>query len=103
MGRKTVAEIINRIAEFKRRIGAQRIVIFGSLARGEFGGHSDVDLLIVSERFRGKDFFGRLRGLWLEWDLDVPVDFFPCTPEEFEKSKKEVSLISEAVKEGIEV
>ena len=103
MGRKTVAEVISRVAEFKRRIGAQKVVVFGSLVRGEFGEHSDVDLVIVSEKFRGKDFFERLRGLWLEWGLGLPVDFFPCTPEEFEKSKKEVSVVSEALREGIEV
>jgi hypothetical protein len=103
MGRKTVAEIINRIAEFQTANWSAEDSHFWFPSEGRIRWAQRRGSLIVSERFRGKDFFGRLRGLWLEWDLDVPVDFFPCTPEEFEKSKKEVSLISEAVKEGIEV
>jgi hypothetical protein len=31
------------------------------------------------------------------------VDFICYTPEEFEKLKKEVSIVSEAFKEGIEI
>jgi hypothetical protein len=31
------------------------------------------------------------------------VDFICYTPEEFEKLKKEVSIVSEALKEGIEI
>jgi hypothetical protein len=37
------------------------------------------------------------------WDLNYPVDFLCYTPEEFNKLKKEVSIVSEALKEGIEI
>jgi hypothetical protein len=36
-------------------------------------------------------------------DLNYPVDFLCYTPEEFNKLKKEVSIVSEALKEGIEI
>ena len=37
------------------------------------------------------------------WNLDYPVDFLCYTPEEFEKKKKEISIVKEAVKEGIDI
>jgi len=57
----------------------------------------------VSRKFKGKNFHSRFKGLWLKWDLDLPVDFIPYTPEEFDKLKKEVSIVSEALREGIVV
>jgi hypothetical protein len=36
-------------------------------------------------------------------DLNYPVDFLCYTPEEFNKLKKEVSIVSEALKEGVEI
>ena len=65
--------------------------------------HSDVDLILVSKKFRGKKFHSRFKGLWLKWDLGLPVDFLCYTPEEFEELKKEVSVVSEAVRGGIEI
>lgn len=96
-------KIIEEIRKFKRKIKADVAIIFGSFARGEFGEHSDIDLLLVSKKFRGKKFHERFKGLWLKWHLDLPVDFICYTPEEFNKLKKEVSLVSEALREGIEL
>ena len=96
-------EMIEGIRKFKESIGVSRAIVFGSFARGEFGEDSDIDLLLVSEKFRGKSFIQRSKGLWLKWDLGLPVDFICFTPEEFKKLKKEVSIVSEAIREGIEV
>jgi hypothetical protein len=45
----------------------------------------------------------RLKGLWLKWSLDLPSDFICYKPEESEKLKKEVSIVSEAIREGVEI
>jgi predicted nucleotidyltransferase len=37
-------EAARRIVE---RVGAQRVILFGSLARGSFGARSDIDLAVV--------------------------------------------------------
>lgn len=103
MGKGQSKEMIEKIGDFKRKIGAERIILFGSYARGDFDEDSDVDLLLVSKKFRKKDFHRRFEGLWLKWDLDLPVDFIPYTPEEFEKLKRRVSIVSEALREGIEI
>lgn len=95
--------LISGIKKYKGKIGADKIVLFGSYARGDYTEDSDVDLILVSRKFKGKKFHARFKGLWLKWNLKMPVDFIPLTPEEFEKQKKEVSIVSEALKEGIAV
>lgn len=101
--KKNNEEIIRKIENFKQRIGVDKIIIFGSFARGEFGKDSDIDLILVDEGFEGKEFHKRTKGFWLKWDLGIPVDFICYTPEEFNKLKKRVSIVSEALKEGIAI
>jgi predicted nucleotidyltransferase len=75
------------IREMVRRIAAQfhpdKIILFGSHARGEAGLDSDVDLLVVmpahgSKRERAIEMYGLLAG------MGVPKDVIVVTPEEFE-------------------
>ncbi len=89
------------LKEFKKKIGAEKIVVFGSYARGKAGKDSDMDLILVSSKYTGMDFPSRCKGLWLKWNLGVPVDFIPFSPKEFKKRSKEVSIVSEALREGI--
>ena len=43
---RTLAEIVRRVVEVAR---PERIILFGSAARGEMTRHSDVDLLVVAD------------------------------------------------------
>ena len=75
----TIAEMVRRIVE---RFHPERIVLFGSHARGTAGPHSDVDLLVVmepqgSKRRRAVEIHGLLAGMGL------PKDVIVVTPEEF--------------------
>lgn len=79
------------------------MILFGSRARGKVHRYSDVDLLIVSEKFRRKDVIDRAYPLYLEWDLDYPVDFLCYTPEEFRRLSRRVSIVREALREGIAI
>ena len=103
MGKKEnkIEEIIKGIKEFKKKTMIEKVILFGSYARGKWTEHSDIDLLLISKKFRKKEFHERFKGLWLKWDLDYPVDFICYTPEEFNKLKKQVSIVSEALREGI--
>ena len=42
---RTLHEIVGRVVEVAR---PERIILFGSAARGEMGPHSDVDLLVIA-------------------------------------------------------
>jgi predicted nucleotidyltransferase len=71
--------IVNRIAE---GVHPQKIILFGSWARGERGPHSDIDLLVIQEsdlpRLRR---YAQVRRLF--WGMGLPMDILVYTPEEF--------------------
>jgi len=49
------------------------------------------------------DFFQRGAIMYNYWDLRLPVDFLCYSPEEFNQLRKRVSIVSEAIREGIEI
>ena len=104
MGKKT---IVKQLKEFKnavrKDIHINRMIFFGSRARIGFHRDSDIDLVIVSPKFRRLNFFKRGAKMYDYWNLNYPVDFLCYTPEEFNKLKKHVTIVREAVKEGIEI
>ena len=101
------APTINDITSFKRRFEKKykikKMLLFGSLARGEAKDDSDADLIVVSDIFKGQSHLKRPVKIHLDWDLRYPVDFICYTLEEFEKLKKRVSIVREALREGIEI
>ncbi len=102
--RKTILENLKKFkGNLKKRIDVNRIIFFGSRASGRPHRDSDIDLLIVSKNFRDKKFRYRATGFYDYWDLDYPVDFLCYTPEEFNKLKKQITIVRQAVKEGIEI
>ncbi len=87
----------------KKDFGLEKVIIFGSAARKKMSRNSDIDLILVSKKFSRKSFVERPVGLRRIWHLRYPVDFLCYTPREFETERKKVSIVSEAVREGIEV
>lgn len=99
--------LVRQLQRFRRKVARrykiERMILFGSRARGRTHRFSDVDLIVVSPRFRRKDAAARASPLYLEWDLGLPVDFLCYTPEEFEALSKRPSMVREAVGEGITI
>ena len=94
-------EVLNEIT--KRLVGRfhpDKIILFGSQARGTADDRSDVDILIVSR------FEGRRREVMLEMDralggLSYAFDVLVSTPEEFEVDRLIPGTVSRyADKEG---
>lgn len=105
MDRKTT--IIKNLKSFKKRVNKDfkldKVIFFGSRAKGSPRRHSDVDLILVSSKFKKLDFIERGAKMYNYWDIHYPVDFLCYTPKEFNKLKKQITIVQEAVKEGIEV
>lgn len=99
--------LIKELLVFSRQISKdyplRRMILFGSQAKGTASKHSDVDLVLVSDKFRGVKRLDRSPQIYLRWNLDYPVDFLCYTPEEFERKKKVVGIVQEAIKEGIKL
>jgi len=97
ISKKILKEATKRIAE---QFHPQRIILFGSYARGTADAKSDVDLLVISPLRK------RRRTLILEinrslWGLSLARDIVILTPEEFEIDKKIPGTIARyAFKEG---
>src|SRR5260370_25466440 len=79
--RQVLADVVRRVVEAAE---PDRIVLFGSAARGEMGPNSDLDLLVVKggkfNRWRlMTTIYRHLRG------TDAAVDVVVVTPEEIER------------------
>ncbi len=61
--------------------GAEKVILFGSLATGEVDEWSDLDLVVIKKT--PKIFFDRLDDVITLTDPYVGIDFFVYTPEEF--------------------
>lgn len=81
--RKEIREMVDRIV---REFDPERIILFGSHARGEGGPDSDVDLLVVMPVQGSKRDKAVEIGVALH-DVRVPKDIIVTTPEEFEWRK----------------
>jgi len=76
---RDIRKMVRRIV---RQFHPERVILFGSHARGDAGPDSDVDLLVVmpvpgSKREKQMEIQAVLRG------VPVPVDVIVSTPEEF--------------------
>ncbi len=100
---KKKPEIISELKKFKKQNKIEKMFFFGSRAYGKPHKHSDVDLMVISKRFRGKGLLERAPKLYIQWNLDYPVEFLCYTPEEFNKLKKQITIVSEVVRNGIEI
>ena len=108
---KRKSKLIKDLKKFKNSISKkynpEKMIFFGSRASGKPHKDSDVDLIIVSKKFNKVRSLKRSPELYLEWhlnsDMDYPVDFICYTPEEFDKLKKQITMVKQAIEEGIEI
>ena len=93
-------EIVRRVIEVAQ---PDRIIVFGSAARGQMGPDSDIDLLVIkggiaSRRTLAQQIYVHLFG------VPAPVDVIVVTPEDVERFRDRVgSIIGPALREGKEV
>ena len=93
-------EVIRRIVDVAQ---PDRIILFGSAARGQMGPDSDLDLLVVKagvphRRRLAQQIYLKLFG------IATPVDIIVVTPEDIETfSDKVGTIIGPALREGKQV
>lgn len=104
MAKSKVIKVVDFFAKRLKESGIhlKKVVLFGSHARGKADEESDIDIVIISEDFRRKDIFDRVK-LTKEAEVTtikkfmIPLDVITMTPEEFES---ETSLIADYAKKG---
>ena len=92
-----INEIVHRIV---RQFDPEKIILFGSHARGTAGPDSDVDLLVVMQVLTSK----RQKATEIDMALlgiDLPVDVIVLKPEELERNRSQRgTIINPALREG---
>ena len=105
--KEKIKNIINQVLE-EKGIKVEKIILFGSRARGEYEALSDYDIFVVikgdidnlEKRKLRKEIY---RSLHLAFPF-YPFDIIVKTKEEFEAEKEIVNTLSnEVLSEGIEI
>ncbi len=96
MDQTILDNIISRIVDIA---DPERIILFGSAARGDMNRHSDVDLLIVKEGVDPLDLMRQIRRNL--YGVGAAVDAIVVTPQAIERYKDSHALIIKpALQEG---
>lgn len=89
----------------ERKVAPARMIMFGSIVKRNANKDSDVDIILLSKSFEGKDMFERVkmtkglhRELVREWK--VPIDIMYYSLSEWNKGAS--LIISAAKEEGVE-
>lgn len=109
----TAAEVVARRRDARRRLlqraeafaraldpdlGVRAVVVFGSVARGDFTTRSDVDVLVVADHLPG-DYRRRLDALG--WPPPVPVEPVAWTPDEYRRQFERRNPIATEAEAGV--
>ena len=95
--REKLNEMVRRIVH---QFNPEKIILFGSHARGMAGPDSDADILVImpvkgSKRKQATEIDVSLIG------IDLPTDVIVVTPEELEKNRDRIgTIIYPAIREG---
>lgn len=82
--------------------------LWGSRAYGNPGEFSDIDLIVVSNKFSDMKFTKRMYkfiesiGLLSDRNTEV-VDVLCYTPDEFARKREQISVVNEALRKGIRI
>ncbi len=103
MDKVVSSRLIDEIRAFLKEIGADEGVLFGSRARGDELEDSDVDLIVISDKFQGVGFSQRLVDLQRKWKSPLFLEALPYTSEELEKLSSTRGVVAIALRDGIRI
>ncbi len=89
---------LSRIIDKIDKTNIQKIILFGSLAKGNVGLNSDIDLIIIKNT--KQRFLQRLESIYQEMEPDIAVDVLVYTPEEIKDLSQWNSFIKQVIREG---
>ncbi len=88
----------------RKSVSPCRIILFGSRAKKSAKEDSDYDFLLISPRFKKWEWERRSAEMYrLKRNIPAAMDIICLTPDEFERKQKEIGVIQEVVREGIEI
>lgn len=80
---KQLGFYLSQVVEtIKKKYKPEKIILFGSAARGKIRKWSDADLVIIKKTKKG--FYDRIEEVSTLVEHKIPLDFLVYTPEEFQ-------------------
>lgn len=93
MDKEAVLKIISAFGKAleAQKVKPQKIVLFGSYSKGTQREGSDIDLVVISEDFAGKDYWERIDILSTAiYTVFAPIEATAMTPQEWESGESRV-------------
>lgn len=103
MDRKKIGLILDQyVQKIKPFVNPQRVILYGSYARGTATDWSDIDIVIVADYKKSKEFelMNKLSSIGASIDNELIFDVRVMKEKDF-KELSHLSSLSEAKKEGI--
>ena len=96
--REKLQRELARAVDELRKMGAERIILVGSMAEGDIGPFSDIDLVVV---MRTKErFLDRLKAAYGKIQPSVAMDILIYSPDELDDLCETSALVSHALEKG---
>lgn len=96
LNEEILQEIIRRVVE---TVKPEKIILFGSAARGEMGPDSDLDFLVITTCEHRRNTARKIRRQLI--GIGVPIDIIVAKPEDIERYGDAIGLIYRpALREG---
>ena len=96
LGEDILQEIVRRILA---AVQPEKIILFGSAARGELGPNSDLDFLIITACGHRRNTARKIRRRLI--GINFPIDIIVAKPEDIERYRDAIGLIYRpALREG---
>lgn len=100
MDKKTVLKIISEFRSLleTKGIKSQKLILFGSFAKGNFHKESDIDLIVISKDFENKNYWQRIEILAEAiYEIFKPIEAVAMTPDEWEQDS---SMLTDYARDG---
>jgi len=88
------------IPKIIKKYNPEKVLLFGSRIKGSPTKGSDIDVIIVSEKFEDIKFLNRMPKILKEFRFERHVDYLCYTPEEFKQLKDNSTVLMDALKYG---
>ncbi len=94
------AKIKKELSRLKKKYGAEKLILFGSYARGDINKGSDIDIILIKNT--NKRFIDRIGDVLKLYNGNIDLEPLVYTPQEFKKMGGR-DFIKTIIKEGIEI
>ncbi len=104
MKNKTIENFINTaLPIIKNKFSPSKVLIFGSNVTGKATENSDIDIIIISNYFKGTSFIKRMPMVLKAVRFEKHIDALCYTEDEFERIKTNSFIILDALENSIAV